>query len=110
MTWHAPGSRRILDDGLDLPTVEGESNMVGTVFLHGNGTLKWSVTNSQRDAILSSLLDSLGGLVIAVACYNLTIDLEKNVRTVEVNIQSTDYTRPSNAELTLYGDRTRHGK
>ena len=74
-----PGSRRILDDGLDLAPIVAEANMVGAVLLHGDGSLKWSVTDSQRDAVSSSLLDHLAHLVSSVACHYFTIDLHKTL-------------------------------
>ena len=51
--------------------------MVGAVLLHGDGTLKGSVTDSQGDAIPTSLLDQLAHLIGSVACHNFTIDLHR---------------------------------
>ena len=51
--------------------------MVGAVFLHGDGSLKRSVTNSDCDSLSGRLLDGLAGFIVAVACDHLTVDLEK---------------------------------
>ena len=49
--------------------------MVAAVLLHSDGALKGTVSDSKSDPIGRSLLDDLRGLVRAVACDNLTIDL-----------------------------------
>ena len=49
--------------------------MVCAVLLHGDGPLKWSVTNGQFDVTSGRLLDTLGSLISTVACNNLSIDL-----------------------------------
>ena len=81
---HVPGSRGVLNDGLDLATVIAEADVVGTILLHGDGALKRSVPNSQSDAITRGLLDGLANLVCCVACHNLTIDLQRE-RKVEAS-------------------------
>ena len=73
---HIPGSRGVLDNGLNLSIVVAEANVVGAVLLHGDGSLKGSISHSERDASGRGLLDDLTGLVIGVACYHLSVDLE----------------------------------
>ena len=63
MTTHSPGSRGVLHDGLDLPTVVAEPNVVTAILLHGDGTLKGTVTHSKRDLFSWGFLDELGSLV-----------------------------------------------
>ena len=61
---YIPGRGRVLDDGLDLSVVVAEPDMVGTVLLHGDCPLEWTVTQSERDACGGGLLDGLTGLVV----------------------------------------------
>lgn len=73
---HTPGSRRILDNSLDLALVECEPNLVGTSLLHGDGAFEGAVPDSQCDAVALGLFDDLGSFVAAVACHNLTVNLQ----------------------------------
>ena len=75
LSQHIPSSRRVLDNGLDFSIVVAEADVVCAVLLHGDGPLEWPITNGQLDVVGSRLLDALGGLVRAVACNNLSIDL-----------------------------------
>ena len=70
-----PGSRRVLDNLVYLVISKEEPNMVVTVFLHSNGSLKGAVSNSKRDTITFSLLDHFAGLILAVASHQFTINL-----------------------------------
>ena len=51
--------------------------MVTAVLLHGHRPLEGPVPHSQGDPLPSSLLDHLAGLVAAVACNHLTVDLRE---------------------------------
>ena len=73
----SPGSRRVLDNILNLPVVVTEANVVGAVLLHGDGPLKGTITDCQGHLLFWRLLDGLGGFVRAVPSNNLAIDLWK---------------------------------
>ena len=51
--------------------------MVTAVLLHGDCPLEGPVPDSQGDPLTSCLLDDLTGLIVAVACNHLTIDLKE---------------------------------
>ena len=60
--------------------IVAETNMVAAVLLHCDGALKGTVSDSKSDPIGGSFLDDLWGLVWAIACDNLTIDLWETER------------------------------
>lgn len=88
--------RWIFSNGLNLSVPEGKPNVVGAVFLHCYGALKWpKIINSQRitsrkwwkrlilpvtdgksDLVSWSFLNELAHLVLAPTGHSFTIDLE----------------------------------
>ena len=50
--------------------------MIGAVLLHGDGPLEGTIAHAECDSVSSGFLDDFAGLVTAVACNHLSIDLE----------------------------------
>ena len=49
--------------------------MIGAVLLHGDGPLEGTIAHAECDSVSSGFLDDFAGLVTAVACNHLSIDL-----------------------------------